>query len=399
MGIGRRIDLLGSLVAIDSPETGVAKHLLFEIAVTNNGDIMKAPNLFRDGTTLMKQVISGTICEKLKKAGTPMRQYILLTIVSTFLAVSSSRAQSTGQVIRLSNGIDEIVPSDARIEQVADGFGFIEGPIWIHEGYLLFSDIPRNVIMKWTPGNSASVFRKQSGYGGTVPPGALFGSNGLTLDKQGRLTIAEHGNRRITRLEKDGKLTILADRYEGKRLNSPNDLVYKSDGSLYFTDPPFGLPKTYDDPARELSFSGVYRVDHGRTQLLTKLLTAPNGLAFSPDEKYLFVANSGPVKKQWIRFEVKPDGTLGNNKVFYDVSGIKEEGVPDGMKVDSKGNLYCIGPGGIWIFSPQGEHLGTIRPPQLPANCNWGDKDGKTLYITGGTVLYRIRLKIAGIRP
>jgi len=328
-----------------------------------------------------------------------MRQFILLTIVSSLLAVSSSRAQSTDQVIRLSNGIDEIVPSDAEIEQIADGFGFIEGPVWIHEGYLLFSDIPRNVIMKWTPGSSASVFRKQSGYGGTVPNGALFGSNGLTLDKQGRLTIAEHGNRRITRLEKDGTLTILADRYKGKRLNSPNDLVYKSDGSLYFTDPPFGLPKTYHDRARELPFSGVYRADHGRIQLLTKMLTAPNGLAFSPDEKYLFVANSGPDKKQWIRFEVKPDGSLGNNKIFYDVSGSKEQGVPDGMKVDIKGNLYCIGPGGIWIFSPQGEHLGTIRPPQLPANCNWGDQDGKTLYMAAGTGLYRIRLKIEGTRP
>lgn len=337
--------------------------------------------------------------DKLKKADNLMRKSILLVIAMTFFVGLSSRAQSTSKVIRLSSGINEIVPSDAKIEQLANGFGFIEGPIWIHEGYLLFSDIPRNVILKWTPGDSVSVFRKQSGYQGTVPPGALFGSNGLTLDKRGRLTIAEHGNRRVTRLEKDGKLTILADRYQGKRLNSPNDLVYKSDGSLYFTDPPFGLPKTYSDPAKELPFSGVYRVAHGSLQLLTKMLTAPNGLAFSPDEKYLFVSNSGPLEKLWMRFEVQPDGTLANGKVFYDASESKDQGVPDGMKVDTEGNLYCVGPGGIWIFSPKGEHLGTIELPQLPANCNWGDEDGKTLYIAAGTALYRIRLKVRGIRP
>src|SRR5262249_28297718 len=160
--------------------------------------------------------------------------------------------------------------------------------------------------------------------------------------------------------------------YEGKRLNSPNDLVYKSDGSLYFTDPPFGLLKTFEDPGRELPFSGIYRVQGGKVQLLSKALTGPNGLAFSPDEKFCFVSNSGPVRKLWMRYEVEPDGSLGVGTVFYDVSDSKDQGAPDGMKVDRKGNLYCAGPGGIWIFSSKGEHLGTIRLPQAPANCNWG---------------------------
>jgi gluconolactonase len=327
----------------------------------------------------------------------------------TPLATRSTGAESTDKIVRLSSRLDKIVSTNARIEFLANSFGFIEGPIWIRQGYLLFSDIPRNVIMKWTPSGSVSVFRKHSGYPVQPPPGTIFGSNGLTLDKEGRLTICEHGNRRVTRLEKDGTLTVLADRYKGKRLNSPNDLVYKSDGSLYFTDPPMGLPKTFNDPSKELPFSGVYRVviptqdaRHGfKLELLTKALPAPNGLAFSPDEKYLYVDNSVPVRRRlWMRYEVKSDGTLANGKVFYDASRSKEEGVPDGMKVDRKGNLYCIGPGkGIWIFSPKGEHLGTIELPQQPGNCNWGGKDGKTLYIADGTALYRIRLNIAGIRP
>lgn len=324
--------------------------------------------------------------------------HILLTIILMLLA-ASPQTQPADRIIRLSSRIDTIIPSDARIEQVGDGLGFTEGPIWVKEGALLFSDIPKNVIMKWKPGDSVSIFREKSGYGNAIPAGAFYGSNGLTLDKQGRLTICEHGNRRITRLEKDGKLTVLADHYQGKRLNSPNDLVYKSDGALYFTDPPFGLPKAFDDPAKELPFSGVYRVKDGKVQLLTKALTAPNGLAFSPDEKYLYVANTGPVQKLWMRFEVKPDGTLGDSKIFYDATGHKDEGVPDGMKLDREGNLYATGPGGIWVFSAAGEHLGTIRPPQLPANCNWGDADGKTLYMTAGTAIYRIRLKVEGIRP
>ena len=271
--------------------------------------------------------------------------------------------------------------------------------MWIHDGWLLFSDIPNNVILKWTPDGKIVPFRKPSGFDGTAPPGALIGSNGLTLDRQGRLTICEHGTRRVTRLEKDGKLTVLADRYQGKRLNSPNDAVYKSDGALYFTDPPYGFAKEDADPRKELKVNGVYRLASGSLRLVHAALGRPNGHALSPDEKHLYVANSDAQKKIWMRFEVRPDGSLVNGKVFFDVTAETADGLPDGMKVDRQGNVYGTGPGGVWVFSPAGRHLGTIQLPETPANCNFGDADGKTLYMTARTGLYRIRLLVAGIRP
>lgn len=315
-------------------------------------------------------------------------------------AMAKGGSSASGKIVRLSPEVDAIVPTAAKVEQVATITGFGEGPIWTREGYLLFSDIPGNAIMKWTPEGKLSVFRKPSGYDGKdAPPGAFIGSNGLTLDKQGRLIICEHGNRRVTRLEKDGKLKVLADRYQGKRLNSPNDVVFKSDGALYFTDPPYGLAKADEDPAKELKFNGVYRVSGRKLQLLTTEVDHPNGLAFSPDEKYLYVGNSSSTRRIWMRFEVQPDGGLANGKVFVDASGSPEDGAPDGMKVDKKGNIYATGPGGIWLMSPEGKHIGTIVLPYNPTNCNWGDKDGKTLYITAGTGVYRVRLNIEGVRP
>jgi gluconolactonase len=307
-------------------------------------------------------------------------------------------ATSTGSLIETDPALRDLLPADAKIEKLAGGFAFIEGPIWMKEGYVLFSDIPNNAIMKWTPDGKVSTFRKPSGYTGPpAPPGAYVGSNGLTLDREGRLTICQHGDRRVIRLEKDGKVTVLADRYEGKRLNSPNDAVYRSDGSLYFTDPPYGL---FDEKAKELDFQGIYRLPpNGKLQLLNKELTRPNGLAFSPDEKTLYVGNSDPDKKIWTAYEVAQDGSLSNGRVFFDATQEKEDGLPDGMKVDTKGNLYCTGPGGIWIFSPQGKHLGTIKPPEVPANCHWGDDNAKTLYITARTGFYRLRLNVPGIRP
>jgi len=306
-------------------------------------------------------------------------------------------AQDAGKVVQVTPEFDRIVPRAARIEKLAGGFGFTEGPVWMPGGYLLFSDIPHNVIRRWQPGGAVSVFREKSGFSGERA--GLAGSNGLTLDKQGRLVVCEHGNRRVSRLEKDGRVTILADRFEGKRLNSPNDAVYKSDGALYFTDPPYGLAKQDDDPAKELKFCGIYRLAGGKLQLLYQDLTRPNGLAFSPDEKYLYVANSDAARKIWMRFEVRPDGTLANGKVFHDVTSQTADGLPDGMKVDRRGNVYGTGPGGVWVISPEGKHLGTIQPPEVPANCAWGDADGRTLYMTARTGLYRIRLNVAGPKP
>jgi gluconolactonase len=311
------------------------------------------------------------------------------------------------EVIRKNAAIDEIVPPEAKIEKLAGGFLFTEGPIWVprseeSNGYLLFSDPNSNVIYRWTPDGQLSVFMTKSGYRGfDIGEYGQPGSNGLTLDKQGRLTINQHGNRRVVRMEKNGQLTVLADHYDGQRLNSPNDLVYKSDGSLYFTDPPFGLPKFYDDARKELPYSGVYRVapDGKQVQLLTSDLKGPNGLAFSPDEKYLYVDNWDPQKKIIMRYEVNADGSLSNGNVFFDMTSAEGEDALDGMKVDQKGNLYVSGPGGLWIISPEGKHLGTIIGPEHPHNFAWGDDDGKTLYLCARTGLYRIRLNIAGIRP
>jgi gluconolactonase len=224
------------------------------------------------------------------------------------------------------------------------------------------------------------------------------GSNGLAIDSDGRLTIAEHGNRRVTRIEKTGVVTVLADRYEGKRLNSPNDLVYKSDGTLYFTDPPFGLPRTYDDPRKELAYSGVFRWSQGELRLVANDLRGPNGLAFSPDEKYLYVTNWDVSRKVVMRYAVAPDGTLGEGVEFFDMTNATGEEALDGIKVDRDGNLFVSGPGGVWILSAGGRHLGTIRAPELPANLAWGDADGRTLYLTARTGLYRIRLEIPGVR-
>jgi gluconolactonase len=323
-----------------------------------------------------------------------------ILVLATVVLCCLTQAQCAGKVVRTDPALDRIVPPGAAIEKLAGGFAFTEGPVWVYDGYLLFSDIPNNVIHKWTPGGNVTVFRKPSGWHETAePPGPFMGSNGLTLDRQGRLTICEHGSGRVTRLEKDGKLTVLAAAYDGKRLNSPNDAVYKSDGSLYFTDPPYGLAKQDDDPRKELKFNGIYRLAAGRLHLLTKEQTRPNGLAFSPDEKHLYVANSDPARKVWMRYDVQPDGAIANGKVFFDVTARTEEGLPDGVKVDRNGNLYGTGPGGIWILSPEGNHLGTIQPDEVPANCAFGDKDGKTLYMTARKGLYRIRLNIEGVRP
>jgi gluconolactonase len=305
------------------------------------------------------------------------------------------------RVIRKDPELDAILTPGTKIEKLAAGFLFTEGPVWDREGgYLLFSDPNNNLIYRWTPDEDVSVYRTHSGYTGTnIGEYGQPGSNGLTLDKQGRLTINEHGNRRVTRLEKNGVLTVLADRYEGKRLNSPNDLVYRSDGALYFTDPPFGLPKFFDDPKKELPFSGVFCLINGKLKLVSTDFSGPNGLAFSPDEKYLYVDNWDLKKKTVIRYEVQPDGSLLNGKVFFDATDEPGEDAWDGMKVDQLGNLYLSGPGGLWIVSPAGKHLGTIIGPEHPHNMAWGDEDGKTLYLCAQTGLYRIRFNVPGIRP
>lgn len=306
------------------------------------------------------------------------------------------------EVVKADPALDAIVPPNPKIFKLAEGFKFTEGPIWIHDGYLLFSDPNSNIIYKYEPAGDGklSIFRDKSGYEGKdIAEYGQPGSNGLTLDHEGRLTIDQHGNRRVIRLENNGSATVVADRYEGKRLNSPNDLVYKSDDTLYFTDPPFGLPKFYDDPRKELPVSGVFSVKNGNLRLVSKDLLGPNGIAFSPDEKYLYVGNWDPKKKIIMRYEVAADGSLKNGSVFFDMTNAEGEDAIDGVKVDQQGNLYVSGPGGLWILSPEGKHLGTIKPPMHPHNFAWGDEDGKTLYLCARSGLYRIRLNIPGVRP
>ena len=316
---------------------------------------------------------------------------------------------------KLDPALDQLVPTDAKLERVATGFNkWVEGPVWTGEGTLLFAEIPANNILHWIPGKGANVFIHPSGYKGSAPyKGPEPGSNGMTLDARGRVTVAGHAGRSVWRLESldpHAQVTVLADSYQGKKLNSPNDLVYKSDGSLYFTDPPYGLEtQGDDDPAKELKVNGVYRIrdainqkpgsppDPGKLELVIKDMSRPNGLAFSRDEKFLYVADSG--KRFWRRYPVKPDGTVGDGELFFDASSAPANGAPDGLRVDVKGNIYSAGPGGVWIISPAGKHLGTIKVPEVTSNVAWGDADGKTLYITASTSVYRVRLNVAGIRP
>lgn len=327
---------------------------------------------------------------------------VLLAAVSIACPASfgAEKYPSFGKIVRKDQRLDKIVPTDARMEQLAEGFDWSEGPVWIKDGgYLLFSDIPRNSVMKWKEGEGISLFMKPSGYTGVVDYSPEPGSNGLNVDAAGRVLFCEHGDRRISRLEKNGGKRTLVDNYQGKRLNSPNDSTFKSNGDLYFTDPPYGLPKNFDDPRRELDFCGVYRLaKDGQLTLLTRDMTRPNGIGFSPDEKTLYVAQSDPAAAIWMAYDVKPDGTLDKGRVFFDATAwVKEgqKGLPDGLKVDVHGNLFAAGPGGVHVFAPDGTLLGTFETGQATGNCTWGD-DGSSLYINADMYLVRVKLNTKG---
>jgi gluconolactonase len=332
-----------------------------------------------------------------------MREAKLEFYKNGVVPVAITPSEVNVEIIRKDPALDAIVSPNPKIFKLAEGFKFTEGPVWDRKGgFLLFSDPNNNTIYKYSPeGNGqVTVFREKSGYDGAdIAEYGQPGSNGLTFDREGRLTINQHGNRRVVRLEPDSQLTVLADKFEGKRLNSPNDLVYRSDGTLYFTDPPFGLPKFFNDSRKQLPFSGVFAVKEGKVMLVSKDLTGPNGLVFSPDEKFFYVDNWDDHKKIVMRYEVNPDGTLKNGKIFFDMTSAGTEDALDGMKIDKAGNLYVSGPGGLWILSPQGKHLGTIIPPKHPHNFAWGAADGKTLYLCARSGLYRMKLNIEGIRP
>ena len=301
----------------------------------------------------------------------------------------------------LDKRFDALIPTGTKIEKIADDLQWSEGPLWdAKHKVLLFSDIPRNVVMQWHAEKGVSRFLERSGYTGAAPfTGREPGSNGLTFDLQGRLTLCQHGDRRVARREPDGTMVALASHYEGKRLNSPNDLVYDREGNLYFTDPPYGLPGTFDDPTKELPFQGVYRVARdGKITLVARDLEAPNGLAFTPDYKTLYVANSQASLPIWKAYSVLADGSLDQGRQFAEASAYvkKGDGVPDGMKVDVHGNVFATGPGGVHVFAPDGTRLGRIITDVPTANVQFGE-DGSTLFITANHRVLRLRTRTQGV--
>ena len=323
---------------------------------------------------------------------------ILIPLFLLMTQMAFAQPKTIGQVVRLDPSLDDLIDKDAQIEVLADGFKWSEGPVWIKNGgYLIFSDVKANTIFKWKEGEGITPFLKPSGFTGRGEYGDEPGSNGLTISLDGQIIACEHGDRRVSIMptEGGGKKT-LADNHQGKRFNSPNDVVQKSNGDVYFTDPPYGLPKKEKDPTRETGIFGVYRIaKNGVVTLLVNDLTRPNGLAFSPDESIMYVAQSDPDRAYIMAYPVLKNGILGKGKLFFDATPMSKQGMkglPDGLKIDDKGNLFTTGPGGVLIISPKGKLLGRIETGQPTANCGWGD-DGSTLYITANMYLCRIKTK------
>tara|TARA_B100000029_G_C17587408_1_gene961543 strand:+ start:1785 stop:2783 length:999 start_codon:yes stop_codon:yes gene_type:complete len=329
---------------------------------------------------------------------------MLIAIKATGFGQNTTNFAHIGRIDRFEQALNQLIEKDSKIEVLCGGFEWSEGPVWINEpknkygGYILFSDIPNNVVMKWQEGTGASVYMNPAGYTGVADYGREPGSNGLALDSQGRLILCEHGDRRISVVTKGGGKITLADRWQGKRLNSPNDLAIRKNGDIYFTDPIYGLPQRANDPMREIDFCGVYRLEgDGTVTVQYKDMSRPNGIGFSPDHNILYVANSDGRDPVWRAFPVKKDGNLGKPKVFFDSS--KDDRVPrsggDGLKVDYKGNVFATGAGGVLILSPEGELLGRLVTGESIANVAWGN-DGSVLYLTSDMYLCRIKTKTRG---
>jgi gluconolactonase len=317
------------------------------------------------------------------------------------------KPMTIGSIDRKDPKLDTLIPKDAKIEVLAAGMKWAEGPVWDKKANaILFTDIPNNRVMKWSQKDGLMEFLKPSGYTGKEEfKGTEPGANGLTFDKAGNLILCQHGDRRVARLTKDGKFETLADKYMGKRLNSPNDLVFRSNGDLYFTDPPYGLPGDVNDPKnphKELDFQGVYKLTpKGELTLLTKEMTRPNGIALSPDEKTLYIANSDPEKAIWMAFPLGADGNIsGPGKQIHDatadVKANPNKGLPDGMKVDQKGNIFATAVNGVYVFSPDFTLLGRIVTNDKTANCAWGD-DGTVLYLATNDKLTRVKTTTKGL--
>lgn len=325
--------------------------------------------------------------------------------VPTASGIAAEVGKTIGEIERLDPAFDALVPADAKMEIIAEGLDWCEGPLWVSAdgGFLIFADIPPNVIYRWDAKSGQSVYLQPAGYTGSAPRGGESGTNGSTLDAAGRLVLCQHGDRRLARMDAPldkpaATYVTVADKHDGKRFNSPNDAVTHSSGAIYFTDPPYGLEQNMDDPAKELPHQGVYRVTpEGEVTLVTKELERPNGIALSPDEKTLYVANSHGPRPIIMAFPVKEDGSVGEGKVFFHGAelGKTRRGAPDGMEVDEHGNLFATGPGGVLVFSPEGKHLGTFMTGQATSNVAFGE-DGETLFITADMYVLRVPLSTKG---
>ena len=330
---------------------------------------------------------------------------LVATICPASAAEPTGGQPTVGQIERLDPRLDALVPAGAQIEVLAMGFDWSEGPVWTGDGSgglpadsLLFSDVPQNHIHRWHAKDGLSIFMQPSGFTGPAAYSRERGSNGLLLDQQGRLLCCEHGDRRVSVLTKGGGKRTLADNWQGKRFNSPNDLARHSSGAIYFTDPAYGLPQGFSDPSREIDICGVYRISPtGKVDLVCDTMTRPNGIGFSPDEKWLYVAQSDPQQPIWKVFAVQADGSLDAGRIFFDAAELAKTraGMPDGFAVDTAGNLFATGPGGVLVIAPDGTHLGTLLTGQKTANCCFGE-DGKTLFITADMLLCRVRLTTTG---
>lgn len=326
--------------------------------------------------------------------------FVMATCTTMFQPMTSlgNDLGTLGRIESHSTGLDQFITPDTKIEILAKGFTWSEGPVWIgdvSDGHLLFSDIPRNTIFKWSPSVGIETFMSPSGYTGVAYYGLEPGSNGLAVAPDGRLTLCEHGDRRVSVLTRQGGKRTLVDHYQGKRLNSPNDLTFDRDGVIYFTDPPYGLPDRELDNRRELDFCGIYRIDpDGSLTLLSTQLDRPNGIGLSPDQQTLYVAQSDPSNPIWMSFEINNDKSLAMGKKLYDAKSFMGEfpGLPDGLTVHSSGIIFGSGPGGIYIISPQGELLGRFITGGRTSNCTLSP-DEKTLYITADAHLCRVRLR------
>jgi gluconolactonase len=326
----------------------------------------------------------------------------LLAVATVVSCKVTHELPTVGSVERLDPSLDAIVGPDPKIEILAEGYEWSEGPVWIDsKKMLLFSDVPKNTIYKWTEKDGADVYLTPSGYTGSEPSKSREpGSNGLTLDQNGKLVLCQHGDRRVSRLNADlddpkPNFVTIADRHQGKRFNSPNDAVVRKNGDIFFTDPPYGLPEQENDSTKETPFQGVYKVSTaGEVTLLVDSITRPNGIAFTPDQKTFIVANSDPGKARWYAFDLTEGDSVVNARIFFDATEAarSDKGLPDGLRIDKQGNVFASGPGGIWIFSPSGKVLGKIRIPEATANCELADDD-KTLYLTSDMYLIRVRLR------